>query len=298
MRLSPFATGTLMTGLGVIILSPDAALIRLIGADPFQFSFWRGLSLTLVMLSAVLLAYGRTSLSQLSGIFTLVGLGVALLFSTTTIGFVLGSQQGDPAFTVVAVAATPLSAALWSWFLYQEPADRPTMLAMAIGFLAVCLGAYEVLDTARGTILGFFGAIYIPIAMGLGFTLTRYLPDQQSPWAVYVFAGIFTCILGILVGGKPTLPNAPLHLVLTSVLIVSAFSFVLISVGPRYISAAQTSLMLLLETALSPVFVFWLLKEAPGPLTMASGIILIITLIGQTFAQLHLARTRIKPSHD
>ena len=50
MKLSPFAFGTLLTGLGVLILSPDAALIIYIGLDAFDLAIWRGLALFLVML--------------------------------------------------------------------------------------------------------------------------------------------------------------------------------------------------------------------------------------------------------
>lgn len=142
--------------------------------------------------------------------------------------------------------------------------------------------------------IGFLGAIWIPIGMGLGFTLTRYLPDGQSPWAVYVLAGVFTCLITSAFEGAPVWPSSQIPIFLTSVLIVSAASFVLISIGPRYISAAQTSLMLLLETALSPIWVYWLLKEAPGPLTLIGGIILILTLIGQTIAQLRLSKTKAR----
>ncbi len=290
MKLSPFALGTLLTGIGVLILSPDAALIRYIDLEPLELTFWRGAAMVLVMTICVLVTFGAKARAQFAGVFTLAGFLIAMLFSTTTIGFVMGAERGDPGFTVVAVAATPLSAALWSWFIYREPADRPTVIAMIIGGLAVCLGAYEILDTQRGDLVGFIGAIWIPIGMGLGFTLTRYLPEGQSPWAVYVLAGIFTCLIATSFKGAPVWPTSQVPIFLTSVLIVSAASFVLISIGPRYISAAQTSLMLLLETALSPVWVYWLLNEAPGPLTLIGGIILILTLIGQTLAQLRLKK--------
>ena len=287
MKLSPFAFGTLLTGIGVLILSPDAALIKYIGLDSFHLSFWRGAGLALVMFIALAVGFRGQVWAQLAGVFIPAGILIAILFSTTTMGFVLGAERGDAAYTVVAVAATPLFAALWSWVLYREPADRPTVIAMIIGFMAVCLGGFEVLGEGKGELIGFLGASYIPIAMGLGFTLTRYLPEGQSPWAVYVFAGLITVVLGLILGGAPTLPSPDKTWVLAfSTLVVGAGSFVLISIGPRYISAAQTSLMLLLETALSPLWVFWLVKEAPGPLTLIAGMILILTLIGQTLAQL------------
>lgn len=147
MKLSPFALGTLLTGIGVLILSPDAALTRYIDLAPLELTFWRGAAMIVVMALCVFIAFGCQSWAQFTGVFTLTGVLIAILFSTTTIGFVLGAERGDPGFTVVAVAATPLSAALWSWFIYREPADHPTVIAMIIGGFAVCLGAYEILDT-------------------------------------------------------------------------------------------------------------------------------------------------------
>ena len=89
MKLSPFALGTLLTGIGVFILSPDAALIRSIDLDPFQLTFWRGLCLSAAMLTALAIAFRGHTLQQLAGVFTLAGILIAALFSTTTIGFVL-----------------------------------------------------------------------------------------------------------------------------------------------------------------------------------------------------------------
>ena len=291
MKLSPFALGTLLTGVGVLILSPDAALIRYIDLGPLELTFWRGAAMIAIMSLMVGATFRSQAWAQFAGVFSRAGMLIAVLFSTTTIGFVLGAERGDPGFTVVAVAATPLSAALWSWFLYREPADRPTIVAMMIGGIAVCLGAYEILETQRGDLVGFLGAVWIPIGMGLGFTLTRYLPPRQSPWAIYALAGIFTCLITSAFTGLPVWPDKQIPVFLISVLVVSAGSFVLISIGPRYISAAQTSLMLLLETALSPIWVYWLLAEVPGPLTLIGGLILILTLIGQTLWQLHAQST-------
>ena len=186
-------------------------------------------------------------------------------------GFILGSKDGDAAYTVVAVAATPLFAALWSWILYRERADRPTLIAMAIGFLAVCLGAYEVVEEGQANLTAILAATSIPIGMGLGFTLTRYLPEGPEPvGALCIFRAVYRRLSLLIWGGLvlPETEKVPAFLI--SIFIVSALAFVLISIGPRYISAAQTSLMLLLETALSP-FGFFLIGISPGPLTLIAG---------------------------
>ena len=41
--MSPAAKGIVLVSLGVLILSPDALLIRLIDVDPWTLTFWRGL---------------------------------------------------------------------------------------------------------------------------------------------------------------------------------------------------------------------------------------------------------------
>ncbi len=286
MRLSPFAFGSLVTGLGVFILAPDAALIRLVGLDAWDLAVWRGPAMAFVMVLALLIAYGRRTGAQIRGAFIGFAPLIAVLFSVSTQGFMLGASEGDPAFTVVAVAATPLFAALFSWTLFAEPIDRPTLIAILIGTLGVGLGAFEVLGQQRGTVIGFVGATLIPVGMGLAFTLSRYARPTQSIWAIYLLAGLITGAVGFGVTGTVPWPARDVALVfLVLIFVVGGGSFVLISIGPRYISAAQTSLLLLLETALSPLWVYWLLHEAPGRLTLIGGGILIATLIGQTIAK-------------
>lgn len=288
MKLSPFALGTLLTGIGVLILSPDAALIRYVDLDAWALLAWRGPALSLVMLLGLIILFGWRFVGQLRGALIGVGPLIAILFAISTNGFILGAERGDPAFTVVAVAATPLFAALFSKLIYGENIDRPTLIAIFLGIFGVGLGAFEVLGSQRGEMIGFIGASLIPMAMGLGFTLTRYMRAVQHVWGVYVLAGLITGATGLVMSGAPVLPDEHFGVFLCLIFVVGAGSFLLISIGPRYISAAQTSLMLLLETALSPVWVYFIVQEAPGPLTLIGGILLILTLIGQTLAQLRV----------
>ena len=286
MRLSPFALGTLLTGVGVLILSPDAALIRLIDMDPYGLVFWRGLTAALVIGTATLLVCGRQTLRQFRGAALGTGSLIAILLGIGNFGFVVGAERGDPAFTVVAVAASPLFAALFSWILFGERADRITLGAIALGFIGVSLGAIEVLGQEEAALVGFLGASLVPIVLGLSFTLTRFLPKSQNVWAVYTLAGLYSLVMALVIGGDISVPVDRWLPFAALVGLVVPFSFLLISLGPRYITAAQTSLMMLLETALSPIWVYLAIALVPGPLTLAGGGLLILTLIGQTLLQL------------
>ena len=61
-------------------------------------------------------------------------------------------------------------------------------------------------------------------------------------------------------------------------LVVVPVSIALISLGPRYISAPETSLIMLLETALGPLWVWLVLAEVPPTLTFIGGAIVIIMM--------------------
>ena len=51
--------------------------------------------------------------------------------------------------------------------------------------------------------------------------------------------------------------------------------FVLITLAPRYISAAEVNLFFLLETILGPLWVWMVIKEQPSNETIIGGIVII-----------------------
>ena len=53
-QLSNYAYGTVLMILGVLVLSPDSGLLRLIDGDPYVVSFWRGIGICLVLWAAAL----------------------------------------------------------------------------------------------------------------------------------------------------------------------------------------------------------------------------------------------------
>ena len=64
-----------------------------------------------------------------------------------------------------------------------------------------------------------------------------------------------------------------------------AIPFVLITLAPRYISAAEVNLFFLLETILGPIWVWLVIKEQPSTETIIGGAIIITTIaIHSTFA--------------
>jgi drug/metabolite transporter (DMT)-like permease len=57
-----------------------------------------------------------------------------------------------------------------------------------------------------------------------------------------------------------------------------AIPFVLVTIAPRYITAAEVNLFFLLETILGPIWVWFVIKEQPSIETILGGIVIIITI--------------------
>ena len=57
-----------------------------------------------------------------------------------------------------------------------------------------------------------------------------------------------------------------------------AIPFVLVTIAPRFITAAEVNLFFLLETIIGPIWVWRIIKEQPSAQTILGGIVIIITI--------------------
>ena len=289
--MSPYAKGLLLTGLGVLIITPDALLLRLITADPWTVLVYRGLGFFSVQALIVVHRYGA---GTLAAAYRTGGTGLLLvgLFACGQCLFVLSITYTAVANTLVIIAATPLMAALLAWLMLGEAVRPRTLVAGAIGFAAVGLiflsdpaspdigspdiGATDVAVASglAGSRAGDMAAVATMMLLALVFTLLRRCRDRDMLPAV-ASSGFLTFLVALaMCDTLMVLPGERLWLVLL-VLIVSPVSFALISTGPRYLPAPEVSLLLLLETALGPLWVWWAIGEEPATTTLLGGLVLL-----------------------
>ena len=65
-----------------------------------------------------------------------------------------------------------------------------------------------------------------------------------------------------------------------------AIPFVLITLAPRYITAAEVNLFFLLETILGPLWVWLVIREQPSMATIIGGIVIISAIAVHSFLAL------------
>lgn len=267
--------GTLLVVFGVLVLSPDAMLIRLMTAEPMTILFWRGVGIFVVLgLLSILRHRGRLFAYVRSVGPT--GLAVSGCFALCQLGFVGGVATTNPANALVMVAATPLCAAIASRLVLGERIAPSTMIAVVAGLTGVAIMMAPHLG-GEGNLRGDLIAAIVPISLGLAFTLVRKL-RATDVWLLYSIAGLIVAVVAAPFRGSEFLSGADIVWATVLVLLVVPVSFALITQGPRYITAAEVSLIMLLETVLGPIWVWLAVGIAPGIYAVLGGGVLLATL--------------------
>ena len=271
--------GLLLTGGGALIISPDALLIKLIGLPDGDILMWRGLLTALGFVIIMLVRHGTGTVAAYRRCGW-TGIGVALLFSLSTFGFVLGNQYTKGGNVLMILAGAPLIAAPLSRLFLGERLPRRTWLAIALCLVGTSLIVLD--DAGVGSWVGNAFALLAATGLAANFTLCRTRPGvDMSP--MLTLSGLIVATVAALfnlAGGGLTLPPvaSALWLVLLC-LIILPLGFTLIQRGPLYLPAAEVGLLMLLEVVVGTLWVWWLLGEQPAPVALVGGSLVLGTLL-------------------
>jgi len=292
--LSDHAKGLLLTTLAILIITPDALLIRLVSMDAWTLTFWRGL------LSAIGLAIGLLAIHRGRFISVLLAVGgwglvIGTLFGITTVTFVTAITTTTAANTLLIIATGSMFGALFSWLLLREPVLPRTWFAMAgtgIGVLVLVAA-----DLGAGRLFGDLMALATAALAGLTFTLIRKhaLVDMVP---TVIFGGIVTAVIALPFSAPDEIAIEDTSILLVMGLLMLPLSFALQFIGPRYIPAPEVSLLVLLEAVLGPLLVWYWLGEHPGEWAFVGGAIVIATLALHAAWGLHQERKRAQVTND
>jgi len=268
--------GILLACLGVLILTPDALLIRVSDLSAAPLVAWRGLAMgSLFLIAAVLSGQVRQTPRLISGV------GITLICAQWANAslFAPAISLAPVALVLIAIATVPIWAALLSWWLYSQPTSRATWIAIAIVGLGIGIatsGKGEMSFTST-SLLGVACGFGVALSLALSFTLLRNNPDVPMLSAVGIGA--------LFAGGSAfalATPTAMLSgntwaIALASVVVLPV-SFFLMSTASRLTASVNVSLILLLETVLGPIWVWVFIDEAPTARMVVGGTIVVTTL--------------------
>lgn len=268
--------GLLLTTLGVLLVVPDSLFVRLIAAEPMVIAFWRGMSSGLIILIGTLIFQGtrgiRASLTTgWSGVIYICAIG------STTFGFVQAVANTSVANVVFIFATIPIFASIFSRIFLGEPISRRLIMTMLVVMAGLGVIAYGSGGSELASWKGDLWALYVSAAYAGALTAVRGVKDTSMipavPIAYLGAAGLIWFFVDPFAawGANWTL------IIAHGIFIGLATCF--LTLGPRYISSAEVSLLILLESVLAPILVWAVLGENPGHWAIMGGAIVIGALV-------------------
>lgn len=280
--MQDYTKGLLITALGVVIISPDTLLIRLIDADVWTQLFWRGI----LAASAVLLGYAVLTGRQFPSHMTAMGLPgvvIAVVFSMGTACFMYSATHTLIANTLFITATSPVFAAILSWVMLGEKVSRRTALTIAAtlcGIAIIALGSTGEggHGQVRATLGGDFAALGAAVALAITFTIARARRTASMVPAMGI-AGYLSALMALAFAPDLIIPQDDWKWMGLMGALVVPIGFAMMTTGPRYLPAPDVSLLLLLESVLGPLIVWAVLKEYPGAYTLTGGAVVLGALL-------------------
>ena len=284
---SMHAKGLLITACGVLVISPDGLLTRLITTDHWTMIFWRALFLSFGMWLVINLVYPNRAWQQYK---TVRGPGMLMVgaYSLGTISFIFAITYTSVANTLIILSTTPLFAAIIGRLLLHEKIQPRTMVAIllvCIGITVMASGSVE----QEGGLLGDLAAILGSFFLACGFSFVRRFPGV-SAFSAISCSGLLTAVMILPLASPFAVSQADMGYLLIMGLYMLPVGTALMFLGPRYIPAPEVGLLLLLESILGPVWVWLALGEEPGVSTLLGGAIVISTLAVNTIWALKYPR--------
>ena len=274
--------GSLLAFIGVMFITPDSLLIRLSTLDTWGLLFYRGAIPFVVVLLSLILIY-RSKLIKLVFAMGLAGILYSITFTATNITFIISIQNTNVANTLVMVAMAPMLSAVLSIFFLNEKPDKKTLIAILITFFSVIYIFYDSVKIGN-----FFGDMFgLITALGLAFNaiIIRYAKNRNLVPAA-VIGKLFVAIFAIFFVENLRLDGIDLYVIPLMGVMCVAIPFVLITIAPRFITAAEVNLFFLLETIIGPIWVWMVIKEQPSIETISGGLIIILTIAVHSFLAL------------
>tara|TARA_B100001123_G_C15281302_1_gene1014095 strand:- start:420 stop:1280 length:861 start_codon:yes stop_codon:yes gene_type:complete len=283
MKLSEQQKGTLLAFTAIMFITPDSLLIRLSNVHSWNLIFYRGfIPFFVVFIGLLIIQRGKLFNSLIENGWH--GIGYISTFIVTNILFVHSIENTNVANTLVMVSLAPMLSALISFVFLKEIPDKKTWIAITITTLAVIyifIDSFEKGDI-KGNVYGFICAMGLAagaVIIRSGKKSANLIPSAMTAKLIIAFIALFF-VDDLKIEGNDLL------IIPAMCIFCVAIPFVLITLAPRYITAAEVNLFFLLETVLGPLWVWMVIREQPSMETIIGGAIIISTIAVHSFLAL------------
>ncbi|MEO6022403.1 MAG: DMT family transporter [Burkholderiales bacterium] len=245
-------------------------------ANNWEIVFWRSCFSFLFLAVVLGISHRGNACNELRRTGA-AGLASGALFATMITFFLLALTLTTVANTQAIVCLAPFTGALAGWILLHERLALRTLVTMTCALLGVLLMFVESLGTGR--MLGNLVALFVPIAYGINVAVLRKSHAQGDM--------VMAVLLGSLISALITLPLAwPFSASLQDISLLAFMGVVQLAVGcilfvraTPHLTAAEITLIGLLESILAPLWTWLGVDERPSNIALLGGGIVIGSLV-------------------
>ena len=281
-NLSNQQKGSLLAFIAVFFITPDSLFIRLSAIETWGMLFYRGAIPFIVVLTGLLIFYKKNFFKVLLSM-GMHGVFYALIFAITNITFIVSIQNTNVANTLVMVAMAPMLSAILGGIFLKELPDKKTWTAILITFGAAIYIFYDSIQL--GNFIGDLFGLITALGLAIGAVIVRSAKNKDLVPAA-VIGKLLVAIFAVSFVKSFALIELDLIIVPLMCVMCVALPFVLVTIAPRFISAAEVNLFFLLETIIGPIWVWLFINEQPTLETIQGGSIIILTIAIHSFLKI------------
>ncbi|MDC1249263.1 DMT family transporter [Planktomarina sp.] len=278
---NPGTIGLSLALFGALLLTPDTLFMRISELDGFTMLAWRG------GLSGIgyLLIWAWFSLRLELKIPNVLTLSFAIVVICQIINatfFSLAIAVAPVTIVLISVATAPIFSAILSWFFLGETLSKfsiGTAILVLLGlYISVLGGNATLIELDTSTLLGALFGLGVAFTLAMNFTIIR--KDKNVPFVLAIGIGaLLAGSLGLLCADNlywPPVKN--MAAIAVTGIIILPVSFCTLSYAARFVPSSTVSLIMLLETVLGPLWIWWGIGEEPTNAMLLGGAIVVFSL--------------------
>ena len=273
-----YARGVIMVLVAGIFLSLAGLVLRnLEAANGWQVLFYRSSIFAVVVLLLTIVRHRRHTPAAFRAI-GLPGIVVAIALGLGSIAYIYALLLTTVANALFIISAAPLMAAILGWIVLGERVQRFTWYLMVIAVAGIGIMVFD--GVAGGRVLGNAVAFITPVSFAVMLVAIRCSGNTDMLPAICL-AGVVGASISFVMADSLAVSDHDLALCLFLGVVQYGAGFILITVGARFVPAAEVALLAMSEIVLAPIWVWIGVGEVPSTLTLAGGLVVVGAVVAQ-----------------
>lgn len=257
---------------GIIILSPDSLLIRLVNCDIYSTVVMRGIFMSLMLaLMMVIFPRFRKNIRWKPMLWC----GISYYIGLVT--FPLSILHTYAANTLVIIASAPVFAAVGGYLFIKQVTAGSTWIAMGVILISIIVILSDSFSSGTG-LLGDFFAVCTALSLAVTSIIVFHHPNNNFFPSLLV-GSVLTTLTFIWFADWQTVETRDVAIMALDGTIVAGLPFVLLITAAKYLPPAEFNLSFLLETVLGPIWVWLVLTETPPSSTLVIFTVVVPVLV-------------------